>query len=203
MKYENYLIEDEKGLAHYIPKIQAECKPFLKDIRNAAGSLFRDDTKNRNKPIWKKVTRTDRAPLDTPQDIHDELDLWFQDEFGWRARSEGLFCWPLKFTSQWTVNKWLVFPAGKYKYIWSDKVDDLWATLGGYGSNLDTLMDAFQTHFGDSYTDKNIKQSMKWEGEIMIKCKYSYLARGELIEPLNEALGLNWQGAKYRGRKIT
>ena len=160
------------------------------------------ETTQKIETIWKKVTRTDRAPLDTPQDIHDELDLWFQDEFGWRARSEGLFCWPLKFTSQWVQGKWLVFPAGKYKYIWSDKVDDLWATLGGYGSNLDNLMDAFHTHFSDSYTNKNIKKSMIWGGEIMIKCKYSYLARAELMEPLNEALGLNWQGAKYKGRII-
>jgi len=43
---------------------------------------------------------------------------------------------------------------------------------------------------------------MIWGGEIMIKCKYSYLARAELMEPLNEALGLNWQGAKYKGRII-
>ncbi len=203
MKLENYLIEDEKGLDHYVPKIEAECKPFLKDIRNAAGTLFRDDTKNRHKPIWKKVTRLDRAPLDSPKEIHDELDLWFEDKFGWRARSEGLFCWPIKFKSDFIMGKWLVFPAGNYKYLWSDKVIDLWSTLSGdMRASTEDMIKGFETLYGDSYTNKNIKKSIMSGHEVMINCKYSYLARAELMEPLNDMLGLNWQGAVYKGRKI-
>lgn len=203
MKYKEYLIENEKGLAYYTPKIQAECKPFLKDIRNAAGTLFRDDTKNRNKPIWKKVTRMNRRPLDTRQEVHDILDDWFLKKFGWRGRSNVLFCWPLKFTSQWVSSKWLVFPAGNYKYIWSDKVDDLWGSLGdmAYHESQD-IVDYFIKHFADSYTDKNIKKSMIWEGEVMVNCKYSYLARAELMEPLNSSLNLGWHGAIFKGRQI-
>jgi len=201
MKLQDYLIEQEEGLAHFIPKIQAECKPFLKDIRGAAGSIFRDDTKNRNKPIWKKVTRTDRKPLDTPAELHDLVDNWFLKEFGWKARSNALFCWPLKFNSNFVPNKWLVFPAGNYKFIWSNEVDDLWTYLGGY-SNLEMVFDNFISYYSITYTDKNIKKSMLYENEVMVNCKYSYLARAELMGPLNEALGLNWQGAVYRGRKI-
>jgi hypothetical protein len=44
--------------------------------------------------------------------------------------------------------------------------------------------------------------SIKYENEIMINCKYSYLVRPELMENVNEMLGLNWQGAKFTGRKI-
>ena len=202
MNYQDYLIEEEKGLAYYVPKIQAECKPFLKDIRNAGGTLFRDDTKNRNKPIWKKVTRTNRKPLDSPIDLHNILDDWFLKKFGWRARSNALFCWPLKFTSQYVSNKWLVFPAGNYKFIWSDKVDDLWGDVGEIFNDTEATFKYFLEHFADSYRSTKIKESMIWSGEIMINCKYSYLARAELMGPLNEALGLNWQGAVYRGRKI-
>lgn len=203
MKYENYLIEDEKGLAHFIPKIQAECKPFLKDIRGAAGTLFRNDTKNRNKPIWKKVTRMDRQPLDTPVELHNVLDDWFLKKFGWRARSQALFCWPLKFISSNVQGNWLVFPAGNYKFIWSDKIDDLWADINNvYNTDVEIFIKDFESVYGDSYHNDKIKQSMRWGGEIMINCKYSYLTRAELMEPLNEALGLNWQGAKYKGRII-
>ena len=201
MKLQDYLIEQEEGLAHFIPKIQAECKPFLKDIRNAAGSLFRDDTKNRNKPVWKKVTRTDRAPLDTPKELHDLIDNWFLKEFGWKARSNALFCWPLRFNSGFVPNKWLVFPAGNYKYVWSSEVDDLWSHTTG-GNGLDRVFTNFINYYGTTYTDKNLKKSMLYETEVMVNCKYSYLARAELMEPLNEALGLNWQGAIYKGRKI-
>jgi len=194
MKLQDYLIEQEEGLEYFIPKIQAECKPFLKDIRGAAGTLFRDDTKNRNKPVWKKVTRTDRRPLDTPLELHNMLDDFFLEKFGWRARSNALFCWPLRFISGFISGKWLVFPAGNYKYIWSNKAVDIFADTYSFND--------FKRNFSDSYTDKNIKKSMIYEHELMVNCKYSYLARVELMEPLNEALGLNWQGAIYKGRKI-
>jgi hypothetical protein len=203
IKYQNYLIEEEKGLDHFIPKIQAECKPFLKDIKGAAGTLFRDDVKNRNKPIWKKVTRMNRRPLDTPMDLHNALDDWFLKKFGWRARSQALFCWPLKFISDFTSYKWLVFPAGNYRFLWSDRLDDLWADISGiYNTDMEIFIKDFESIYGNSYHNDKIKQSMRWSGEIMINCKYSYLARAELMGPLNEALGLRWQGAAYRGRQI-
>ena len=200
MKLQNYITEEEKGLAYYIPKIQAECKPFLKDIKNAAGTLFRDDRKNYKLPAWKKITRLNRRPLDTSVSIHNTIDDWFLKKFGWRARSNVLFCWPLPFKSTLLSNRWLVFPAGDYKYIWSKQVDDLWGSFvhATYGKELEY----FEDNFADTYTDKNIKMSIKYENEIMVNCKYSYLVKAELMGPVDEMLGLNWQGAVYKGRRI-
>ena len=203
MKLQNYIVEEEKGLAYYIPKIQAECKPFLKDIKGAAGTLFRHDTKNRNKPIWKKITRKNRDPLDTPTHIHNAINDIFLKKFGWKARSQGLFCWSNKFISHFLLGKWMVFPAGNYKYLWSTKVDDLWAALGDIASiNAEKNVEYFEDHFLNTYYNDKIKMSFKYEHEIMVKCDYSYLVKVELMEQVNEMLALNWQGPMYRGRII-
>ena len=202
MKLQNYIVEEEKGLAHYIPKIQAECKPFLKDIKNAAGTLFRDDTKNRNKPVWKKTTRMDRAPLDSSLDFHKQADDLFLKKFGWKARSQGLFCWPLPFKSSFLANKWMVFPAGNYKYLWSPAISDLWGDVGMNWEDTDYAIFELEESYLNTYKTDKIKMSIKHENEIMIQCKYSYLVKSELMEPINEALGLNWQGAVFKGRKI-
>lgn len=202
MRLENYIVEEEKGLAYYIPKIQAECKPFLKDIKGAAGTLFRDDIKNHNMPIWKKKVRKDRLPLDTPKHIHDELDNIFLKKFGWKARSEGLFCWPYTFKSPFVSYKWIVFPVGNYKYLWSKEVDDLWEYINTARIMKQDYVEYFEEILLETYTNKGIKMSIRYENEIMVKCDWAYLVKPELMEPVNEMLGLNWQGAKFTGRKI-
>lgn len=205
MKLKNYIVEEEEGLSYYIPKIQAECKPFLKDIKNAAGTIFRIDRKKSfmNTPIWKKSVRKDREPLDTPIELHDLLDEWFLRKFGWKARSEALFCWPLKFKDSSVQGKWMVFPVGSYKYVWSDEVSDLWGDLGDFPySSIDDMHAHFIHKFAKTYRNDKIKMSVLFENEIMVKCDYAYMVRPELMEQVNEMLGLNWQGAKFRGRKI-
>lgn len=210
MKFHNYIIvEDDKlkkGLDYYVPKIKKECKPFIDDIRGAAGTLFREDRKNRDKPIWKKITRTDRRPLDSPKFIHDAIDKMFKKKYGWSARSEGLFCWAMRFTDSLTYGNWLVFPAGNYEYVWSPDVDDLWGTLKDFDANdpgaVGSTIDTFKSVYLPKYKNDKIKMAISYGNEVMVRCKYSYLCRLELIEPLNEALDLNWQGAKFKGRKI-
>jgi len=202
MRLENYIIEQEEGLDYFIPKIQQECKPFLKDIKGAAGTIFRLDTKNNNKPIWKKTVRKNRRPLDTTVDIHNEIDNLFLKKYGWRARSEGLFCW-IKMFNDIFFRTWLVFPVGNYKYLWSPSVEDLWNQLGNISSNnTQDNVEYFEDTYIDTYYSDRIKMAVKYGVEVMVKCDYAYLVKIELIESVNEMLGLNWQGAKFRGRKI-
>lgn len=204
MKLQEYLIEENKGLEYYIPKIQNECKPFLKDIKGAAGTLFRiNKGLSMSAPIIKKVTRKDREPLDTSPALHLRLDEWFNRKFGWKARSNVLFCWPLPFTSSIIIGKWMVFPAGNYKYIWSTSVSDLWGELGDFNYyEVDNMYAYFINQLSKTYTDKKIKMSIKFQNEIMVNCEYSYLIKPELMEKVNDMLGLNWQNVKFKGRKI-
>ena len=238
MKFENYLIEDNKSLAYYTKKIQAECKPFLKEIKGARGTLTRHQNtpnpggggsikKVSTVPAFKKTTRKDRQPLDSPLDFHILIDDWFANnkKFGWRARSSGLFCWGPQFPL--LASDWMVFPAGKFQYVWSPKVTDLYGEVEtifdiakgarirakepepAKGKSDKYLDDAtnhawemFEENLAPSYSNKNLKKAVVSGKEIMVNCKYSYLVKQELIENVTELLGLNWQGAKFIGRRI-
>jgi hypothetical protein len=204
MKFQNYVVEEQKGLAYYIPKIQKECKPFLKQIKGAAGTLTRHQ--KAIGPVFKKTTRKNRRPLDTPLKFHTLLDNWFKENFGWKARSSGLFCWGTPFPL--LASGWMVFPAGNFKYVWSSKIKDLYQYFmmeidkGDILTEYEDVFDDFIDKFANTYIDKNLKKAVVSRKEIMIDCNYSYLIRQELIEPVNEMLGLNWQNAKFIGRKI-
>lgn len=203
MKFQNYIIEEQEGLSFYIPKIQRECKPFLKAMKGAAGTLTRHQ--KAPGPVFKKTTRKNRKPLDTPLEFHKILDNWFKENFGWNARSSGLFCWGTPFPL--LASDWMVFPAGNFRYIWSTQVKDLYQYFDieltdNVSMDYEDVFDIFIDNSADTYTDKNLKKAVVSEHEIMVDCKYSYLVRQELVEQVNEMLGLNWQYAKFIGRKI-
>jgi hypothetical protein len=240
MKLQNYLIEDNKSLAYYTKKIQAECKPFLKEIKGARGTLTRHQKapnpggggsikvkKVNTTPVFKKTTRKDRQPLDSPFDFHILIDDWFANsKFGWRARSSALFCWGTPFPL--LASDWMVFPAGKFQYVWSPKVTDLYGKVeiffekgkgekrkaeqesDGPKSFGDPYMDratdeaweVFEKQLAPTYTNKNLKKAVVSSKEIMVNCSYSYLVRQELIENVNDLLDLRLQGAKFVGRKL-
>lgn len=237
MKFQNYLIEDNKSLAYYAKKIQVECKPFIKEIKGARGTLTRHQKspnpgggskvkKVNTTPVFKKTTRKDRQPLDSPFDFHILIDDWFANsKFGWRARSSGLFCWGTPFPL--LASDWMVFPAGKFQYVWSPKVTDLYGNVetifdiamgekrkaaqkGEPKEYGDPYMDrateeaweAFIKNLAPTYTNKNLKKAVVSSKEIMVNCNYSYLVKQELIENINELLDLRWQGAKFVGRRI-
>jgi hypothetical protein len=84
-------------------------------------------TSNNIKYLEKLEVRKDRKPLDTPRGVHEYLDSLFNKYFGWKGRSEGLFVWSHKLTMP--RQTYLVFPIGKYRYVYSDDVPDLFAIL--------------------------------------------------------------------------
>jgi hypothetical protein len=113
-----------------------------------------------------RVPRVDRAPKDTDADRHDELDKYFLEEFGWKARSEGVFVTP-DYDTAWSytdlpgyLGVFIIIPDKSYKYIWSAKVRDLMYEDG----------DVANLKYKDTGLEKNKKN------EVMIKCsKYKML----------------------------
>jgi hypothetical protein len=124
MRLQKYIINENQediSLDKILSMIKKNCKTFLKEVD---GFLYRGSNK-KVFDIEKFKTRKDRRPLGTAQEDHDKLDKLFNKKFGWKARSEGLFCaGDLSTVKQYgKVN--LVFPIGDYKYVWSPKVKDL------------------------------------------------------------------------------
>jgi len=187
----NKYIAEEKDqnwyLDKFVPLIQKECKPFLRDIKGAKGTLVRIDKKNN--PIHKRKVRTDRRPLDTNKEFHDYIDDYFFKTFGWRGRSNVLFTWGRKF-GVIGLYDWIVFPIGNYKIIWSDTLYDLY-------SESPTVKE-FEDELAKTYTDKDIKTAVTFDHEVMLNCKEVYMARGYLASNINERLNLSWQGLRRK-----
>ena len=194
-------INEEKSFSEWAPIIKKDCSKFTKEIKGAKGTLTRIDSylggNDLKNPVIKKNTRSKRRIMDTPEELSIEIDKLFKEKFGWEARSENVvFCWGTPFTSNDISYGFLVFPAGNYNYLWSPMIRDL------YNSLPSRSFDSFKNRLFDSYTDKGLKRAVVSENEIMVQCKHYYIIRPELIEVVDRTFNLNWQGARFRGRKI-
>jgi hypothetical protein len=204
MKFEKFLneetLEDIKEAAKMVAR---DSKPYIKEniVKIYTGSAaFKVDGilyrgyKGRPDPILKVTPRGNRKPVDIPIDIHKRLDVLFKEKFGWKVRSEGVFTSGESIVaSAYGSGAYIVFPIGKYKYVWSPKVYDMWESLkdhhglvagnpsdmGGTAQSL--YVPGLTTHekslktIVNSYTDKNLAKGIKKGGEITLKVGSYYL----------------------------
>lgn len=115
--------------------LMEECKPFIDDfIKRKKTFIWRGTLKNLSGPMEKFTPRKNRKPRDMPKYLHDYLDMVFKSEFGWRVRSEGVFVSSdksmAKDFSESGDDAYLFFPIGRYKYVWSPVVKDIYTWLG-------------------------------------------------------------------------
>lgn len=113
-----------KNEKQVVKLIEGNCKPFLKEFSNP---LYRG-VKTGKEMFIKKDRRKDRKPKDMPPVLHELLDEVFHDIFGWYVRSEGVFVSnEKKFASSYGF-PYFFFPIGKYRYVYSPEVRDLYIT---------------------------------------------------------------------------
>ena len=217
MKFTRYINESIQPEHRSTPNILADihkkevCKGFIETIKKDC-TIFLEDTKDckswlvrwTSKPIMglqKFVPRADRKPTDTPQWLHDYMDKLFYKKFGWKARSEGVFAITVKGTVQNFELHNPIFPIGKYKYIWSPDVTDLYMTLENkavdfgidwriikkfpvenkrFKQELDKLVLSYKDNDIEEYFDYSGRGSLG--REIMIQCQSYYLLEPSLAE---------------------
>lgn len=194
MRLTRYLTEktDHYIEDHYneiLNTIKTDCKPWLSEMSHLVYRGMKDIG-----PFAKKSVRTDRRPTDSSKYLHNLGDEVFKEEFGWKARSEGLFV--AKYISQAMGyaniagggNIYTVFPIGSYKYIYSDEIADYFTIYDNPTLPLNNTYINSEDFEFDIKTDKQIKQAViNWlkrsytdkgldnsdfvVGEVMIKCK--------------------------------
>ena len=84
---------------------------------------------NKSKKVILGNTRKDRKPKDTNPVIHNLTDKIFKKLFGWKARSQGLFVYPISEPAEFYANVYMILPIGKYDYLWAPEVHDLYKDL--------------------------------------------------------------------------
>jgi hypothetical protein len=166
MRLQHHINENE-GIPFDI--LEKKCKPYLNDISKNLEMMY--SGRRISKDWFIKKVRGDREPRDMDWEIHRLLDDMFYKKFGWKARSNVVFVTGDVYETKHYGNPYMIFPVGKYKFIYSDDIPDLYRRINSKGSwsesELSKLVDTYQT--GD------INKAIDSESEIMLNCK-EYIA---------------------------
>ena len=190
-----HYINEENELEKIAPILKKECSQILKVMKKDV-FLYRGMKKG-GEPFIERVPRTDRTPLDTSTTMHDIMNEYFKEKFGWAARSEGLFCTTSPSQARFYGDVYIIFPVNGYKFIWSPLVHDLFdkqnkfiksfmKDRAGTKSDLHAFIDMSQTNSREikedvfsmldnlKYTDKSLQKSIIFNSEVMVKCNKYY-----------------------------
>lgn len=156
-----------------LPKLEKDCKPFLKEktlLYRGFGRRFDFEF---------IIPRKDRRPLDSPQWFHDGFDNASKKVFGWKSRSEGVFASSTYSTASAYAGSGtvaMVFPKGKFKYIWSSKINDLFDELNDEDFSIFDDETAWVQFVKQNYQDNNLRSVRNENTEIMLYCPNGYYA---------------------------
>ena len=135
-RLKQYIINEKRNVDFVWEALLKDCKPFLKELKKSVSSidsLFYRGYDNFNGGTYgfqKKKSRVNRRPRDTPLEVHEIFDDKFHDKFGWYVRTEGIFVTSNSSLARSYGTATIFFPIGKYKYVWSPKIEDLYNDLG-------------------------------------------------------------------------
>lgn len=162
-----YEMNDVDMFMKWWNKVEKDCRYILKDLRH---------NNRNNKVIWrgingmndwsigKKAIRTERSPKDTSYEWHNAFDEVFYKKFGWRPRSEGLFVAGGRSTAVSYGAPCFVFPVGRYSFLWSQKINDLYAEIENYNwEESDQWREEKHQEWEDEYGEGG-SGSWYWEG---------------------------------------
>lgn len=179
-------------------------RSYLEALKSTGSLIFRGaDMKTSD--IDKVVPRKDRIPSSTPMIIHTGLDKIFKHRFGWNVRSEGVFTTGKVTTAMFYGNECSFFPIGKYKFVYSPDICDLFGdcvymfarnngksdkSAGKYFKENPKMVDIFLKDFDKKiikgYRDTDLIGAIKSRNEIVFKCGSYYLVHSKFENDLKE-----------------
>jgi len=149
-----------------IDALKKNCAPFLKELKQTGRKkfLFRGH-QYASRTITKKKTRQDRTPKDMDEKTSSYLDNLFKKKFGWFARSAGVFATADIGETYEYGKPFLFFPIGKYKYIWSPVVDDLYTKIDNKDLSLENIEERFnEYHYNNLIHDGEFEGRWEYDG---------------------------------------
>jgi len=146
--------------------LKKDCIPFLKELKKTGRKkiLYRGYYDFNSGIITKKKTRNDRTPKDMDETTSEYLDNLFKKKFGWYARSAGIFATANVFDTYEYGKPFLFFPIGKYKYIWSPVVNDLYTKIDNKGLSLEDVEERFSEDYEMEQGEYTNNGSWEYDG---------------------------------------
>ena len=157
--------------------VKKECGPIISTYDAGNGVLFRGVGKIVTISKFKSHIK-DRKPMSTVRWLHDDLNKWFTQKFGWPARN-GVGAYNYESDAAIYGYPYVFYPVGKLKFVWSPDVSDLWGTVVSHAirerKHFKNLIPVLET-----YTDKNLEAAMESHCEIYFNCNEYYLTTKEI-----------------------
>jgi len=162
-------------------------KQFLSDIKKAGSFVYRGLLDNITDFKIKETHEIRNSNMNVL--LKDALNVHFNKKFGWNVR-DGIFT-----TSNWHHiikffgKKYIFFPIGDYKFVWSKKIGDInledrMMKFNGAvrfrTDDLDGVIKEFDEwlindNILQSYVDDDLPSAIESQNEISFKCK-EYMA---------------------------
>lgn len=144
--------------------IQRDCKPFLES--GVTRLLFRG-MRNKTKTFMKIAVRQDRQPKSMDVDIHNLADKWFDEKFGFKARTTAVFVSGDSVEAKDYGKLYAIFPIGDFRFVWSQKSSDLFVSLFDLAGTVKKLEQL-------DFKDTDFVDAIKSGNEIMLHCTEYY-----------------------------
>ena len=186
MKLKRYLTEESIDWETQIKLIKKNCQPILNLYKKTKWPIYRGIL-HENREFVKKSVRSDRNPRVIGKGLHELLDKLFLKYWGFKARSQGLFCGSFDTAFSWSRTgdePHIVFPIGNFSYIYTiNPAQGFWDILIEY-KNLDlskmvepeSIIEEIEYAVKNDYNNKGLESKLKKENdlEIIINCKEYY-----------------------------
>jgi hypothetical protein len=143
-----------------------KCNPFLKDLLKPSwnGDFLYSGRGEHKDIIMIKKVRNDRRPSDMEEELSERFDTEFYNKFGFYARSNAVFCTGDFPEAKRYGNVYMLFPVGKYKFVYSDAIMDLYSqTVDISDFNRDDWMDEKIGEYEDDIIDE---LKAEWEDKF-------------------------------------
>lgn len=136
-----------------------------------------------------------RKPIDSSISLHKYAGEWFEKHFGHNYRSNAVFAG--SDTSGYSGERYLIFPIGKWSYVWSTKIADLYGDFPGIFRQTDLYDGENSKHLGATVLSKNLTKEMVFAtmdiADYTNNDIYMALAEGhEIMIDCDEYLAVRW-----------
>jgi hypothetical protein len=208
MRLSNFVVDahnlNEGVLSKLLKNMSSECSEILNIYQDTfPDCLFRASDELSLFNLMERTPRMDREPRDSPKQIHKMLNEMFEELFGWKVRSEGVFTTSsFLYADIFGRHKYYIFPTNGFKYVYNKTgYDRIYTFLRSFFNasgkvksdfSEKEITDVLKRLIKHEYTDKNLKKAIKEASdvEIIIKCNkyYSLYANQNNTQALGDFL---------------
>ena len=197
MKSTEFITEDinVEDVQKYVELIKQDCGPFLQQAKGEY--LYRGLGTETDPFVGNSIRLKNRTPKDVPLLLHNNINKFFNKKFGSPFRN-AMFCSGDIHFADFYGKIYVVFPIGKFEFLWSTDVDDLFMSWDEYDPSLSPdfkqlsqesqeidFKDAIKTFLKDTkntYINDNLAQAIKSNNEIMIRCERYYAVKLDIVQ---------------------